>query len=51
MSQLIHTTSHGNTLSIEFEYPDENPQNYVEDIATALNYTGVFVGVAKKDAN
>jgi len=49
--EQIHRTSHGNTISIEFEYPEENPQNYAEDITTALNYAGVFKGITIKDAN
>lgn len=51
MSEIIHQTSHGNTISIEFEYPEDNPQNYAEDITTALNYAGVFQGISRKDAN
>jgi len=47
----IYKTSHGNTLSIQFEYPEENPENYADDITTALSYTGVFSGISSKDAN
>lgn len=47
----IFRTSHGNTLTIEFEYPEDNPQNYMEDITTALNYAGVFKGISREDAN
>ena len=47
----IYESSHGNSLSIEFEYPEENPQNYADDITTALNYAGVFKGITQKDAD
>jgi hypothetical protein len=51
MSDPLYVTSHGNKLTVEFEYPEDNPQNYVEDITTALSYVGVFEGISRKDAS
>lgn len=45
--ETIYQSSHGNTLSIEFEYPEDNPPDYVRDITTALVYAGVFAGIPK----
>ena len=42
------TTTAGNSFVIEFIYPEENPERYVEDITKALNYAGVFVGIKKE---
>ncbi len=49
--QELCKTSHGNTLSIEFEYPEQNHPEYVQDITKTLQYAGVFHGISTKDAN
>jgi hypothetical protein len=39
-------TLHGNGLTIEFKYPEENPPDYISDVANALSYVGVFDGIS-----
>lgn len=43
--EAIHRTSHGNSLRIEFEYPETNPENYVANITNAMIYANIFNGV------
>lgn len=49
ISSTIFRTSHGNTLRVIFEYPKENPPNYIADITHALNYAGVFKNIQKPE--
>lgn len=51
LEQVRHKTSHGNTLRVQFEYPEENPNTFVSDITDALTYIGIFDGIKTPKQN
>lgn len=45
----VFSTSHGNTLTVEYIYPNDNPEAYIADITDVLTYIGIFQNIGQID--
>jgi hypothetical protein len=48
---IMSKTNRGNTLEIQFVYPEKNSEEVLKEITIGLSYCGLFHGISKGKEN